>query len=177
MKIIVFDVDETLGAFFEFSLYCNRAIGNKKLTFQMFEFLLDINQIYLQPNILTVLEYIKCKKDKTCKVVMFTNNQGDPSWVNFIKRYFHKKLNFPLFDHVIYANKYELYRTSDQKSLTDFWACTKYPTHSTLLFIDDQFHPLMVNPKVTYLKLNPYKTDTYVDISEFLIQQITVFLK
>jgi hypothetical protein len=176
MKIIVFDVDETLGAFFEFSLYCNKIIRNKKLTLQMFTFLLDINPIYLRPNILNVLEFIKCKKTKECKVVMFTNNQGHPSWITFIKAYFHKKLNFPLFDHVIYANKYELYRTSDQKSITDFWACTKYSKQSTLLFIDDQFHPLMVNPKVTYLKIEPYKTDIYVDISTYLIHEITLFL-
>ena len=36
MNIIVFDVDETLGAFFEFSLFCDNAVKNTKLT--KFEF-------------------------------------------------------------------------------------------------------------------------------------------
>ena len=176
MKIIIFDVDETLGAFYEFSLYCNRVLGNKQLTQQTFNYLLDINPIYLQTNILNVLEFIKRNKGQN-KVVMFTNNQGCALWITFIKTYFHLKLKFPLFDHVILANKYELYRTQEQKTLADFWACTKYPTDSTILFMDDQFHPLMVHPLVTYLKLDSYKTTAYVDISEYLINKIKTFLK
>lgn len=176
MKIIIFDVDETLGAFYEFSLYCNRVLGNKQLNQHTFNYLLNINPIYLQPNILTVLEFIKQNKGEN-KVVMFTNNQAPTSWITFIKTYFHIKLKFPLFDHVIYANKYELYRTQEQKTLADFWACTKYPSNSHILFIDDQFHPLMVHPLVTYLKLDSYKTTVYVDISEYLINKIKTFLK
>jgi hypothetical protein len=30
MNIIVFDVDETLGAFYEFSLFCEAVVRNKK---------------------------------------------------------------------------------------------------------------------------------------------------
>jgi FMN phosphatase YigB (HAD superfamily) len=96
MNIIVFDVDETLGAFSEFSKYC--AKSNKYVTYRQFKYLLDINPIYLQPNILMILEYIKYRKTKNCKVVMFTNNQEHPIWIQYIKLYLHEKLKFELFD-------------------------------------------------------------------------------
>ena len=63
MNIIVFDVDETLGAFSEFSEFCRRTIGTKNLTYKLFSYLLNNNPVYLQPNIIAILEYIKLHKE------------------------------------------------------------------------------------------------------------------
>jgi hypothetical protein len=177
MNIIVFDVDETLGAFSEFSEFCRRSLGNKKLTYKLFRYLLNNNPIYLQHNIIPILEYIKLYKNKNCRVVMFTNNIGHPSWIQYIKNYFHEKLDYELFDKVIYAKKYEPKRKDDSKSLSDFWTCTQYPTNSKILFMDDQKHPYMLAPNVTYVHLPPYHTNLSPDISSYLIEFINEFLE
>jgi len=170
----VFDVDETLGAFFEFSKYCYKT--NKKMNYRKFKYLLDINPIYLQPNILLILEYIKYRKNENCKVVMFTNNQGHPIWIQYIKLYFHEKLNYELFDKIVYAKKYEPKRKEESKSIDDFWNCTRYPENSDILFIDDQKHPYMLCKRVTYIKIQPYTTKYPYDVSKYLLEHIVNFL-
>ena len=139
MKIIVFDVDETLGAFFEFSQFCNSVVYNKRLSYPMFRYLLDSNPKFLQPNIVNVLKYIRHYKGKNCKVVMFTNNQGHPIWIQYIKLYLHEKLNYELFDKIVYAKKYEPKRKEESKCLNDFWSCTQYPPNSKVLFLFPDF--------------------------------------
>ena len=176
MKIIVFDVDETLGAFFEFSKYCEETIHNSAISYDVFRYLLNINPIFLQPNILNVLEYIKDRKDKNCKVVMFTNNQGPRSWIQYIQAYFHEKLNYELFDKIIYAKKYEPKRKQESKCIFDFWDCTEYPPTSKVLFIDDQKHPYMLCKSVTYIHVPAYHIETSTDISQYLIEYIDAFL-
>lgn len=176
MKIIVFDVDETLGAFFEFSKYCEKSIHTSVITYEVFRYLLNINPIYLQTNILIVLEYIKVRKDKNCKVVMFTNNQGPRKWIEYIKTYFNEKLQFELFDKIIYAKKYEPKRKEESKCILDFWECTEYPPSSKVLFIDDQKHPYMLCDSVTYIHIPAYRIESNIDISHYLIQYIHDFL-
>jgi hypothetical protein len=174
MNIIVFDVDETLGAFSEFSQYYNKF--TKKLSYPQFKYLLDINPIYLQPNILLILEYIKYRKTKNCKVVMFTNNQGHPVWIQYIKLYLHEKINCELFDKIIYAKKYEPKRKQESKCIQDFWNCTRYPDNSKLLFMDDQKHPYMLCKSVTYILMPRYTTSTPNDISKYLLEHIVQFM-
>jgi len=176
MNIIVFDVDETLGAFFEFSQFCNKAVKNTRLTYPLFRYLLDSNPKFLQPNILSVLQYIRRHKTKNCKVAMFTNNQGHPTWIQFIKLYLHEKIGYELFDKVVYAKKYEPKRKEESKCLNDFWSCTQYPPNSKVLFLDDQKHPLMLAPNVTYINVPAYKTQTSRDISHHLLEFIDEFL-
>jgi hypothetical protein len=107
---------------------------------------------------------------------MFTNNQGHPRWIQFIKLYLHEKINYELFDKVVYAKKYEPKRKQESKCLNDFWSCTQYPPNSKVLFMDDQKHPLMLAPNVTYINLPPYKTSTPRDISHYLLEFIDEFL-
>jgi len=174
MNIIVFDVDETLGAFSEFSQYCHKF--TKKITYSHFKYLLDINPIYLQPNILLVLEYIKHRKNENCKVVMFTNNQGHPIWIQYIKLYLHEKLKFELFDKIVYAKKYEPKRKQESKCIQDFWNCTRYPDNSKILFMDDQKHPYMLCKSVTYIVMPRYTTKNSYDISKYLLEHIVQFM-
>ena len=121
--------------------------------------------------------YIRHHKSKNCKVVMFTNNQGHPIWIQYIKLYLHEKLNYELFDKIVYAKKYEPKRKEESKCIKDFWNCTQYSPNSKVLFIDDQKHPFMLAPNVTYINLPAYTTKSSRDISHYLVEFINDFLE
>jgi hypothetical protein len=175
-KIIVFDLDETLGYFQELSFFVD-AIENiigTKITKQGFYNLIDQYTEFLRPNILNILNLIKLKKqkDSKIKVMIYTNNQNPKKWVLDIKDYFNDKLNYNLFDKVIAAFKVngeqiELSRTSHNKTYSDFIRCTKLPKNTNICFIDDQFHPGMINNNVYYIKVKPYTyTIEFKDMAE-----------
>ena len=107
---------------------------------------------------------------------MFTNNEGDPQWIEYIKLYFNSALNYELFDKIVLSSKYEPKRKNASKSLDDFLECTNYPKSSKVLFIDDQYHPMMIQPNVTYLHIKPYKIQPREDISPWILKHIKKFL-
>ena len=79
-KIVVFDMDETLGCFVQLGMFTEILEHNikRKLTNEEFNILMDLYPLYQRPNILSILNYIKQQKEKTrCyKVYIYTNNQG-----------------------------------------------------------------------------------------------------
>jgi hypothetical protein len=164
-KIVVFDLDETLGSFVELNMFWN-ALENyygKKLSSEEFNNLLDIFPEFLRPNILTILKYLIEKKEKKeCdQVMIYTNNQGPKSWVYLISNYFNTTIKYPLIDQIIAAFKVggkivEFNRTSHHKSIEDLIRCTKIKTNTEICFIDDQHHPLMNNENVYYMHVLPY---------------------
>ena len=92
-KIVVFDLDETLGYFTEFGIFCdclNAYFKKNNYSDLHFNDLLDLYPNFLRPKILNILQYLKNKKkeNKCYKVMIYTNNQGDKNWVNNIKKYF-----------------------------------------------------------------------------------------
>jgi len=128
-KVVVFDLDETLGHFTELGYFCEglENILGIELTNEDMITLIDIYPEFLRPNILTILNYLKkLKSRKICdKVMIYTNNQGPASWVDSIKTYFEDKLNYKLFDRVILAFKIgnrriEINRTSHDKKFQIF---------------------------------------------------------
>lgn len=173
MKIVVFDLDETLGYFVEFGIFwdcLNRYILYKKATFLLtqkdFNNMLDLYPEFLRPNIIPILNYLKNKKemDHCDKLMIYTNNQGQPIWSNQLKNYFEYKMNYALFDQIIGAFKIngkriEICRTSHDKSYHDFIKCTKLPLHAEICFIDDNYFPDMHNKNVYYINLKPYIHD------------------
>ena len=125
-KIIVFDLDETLGCFTEISIFWN-ALENfygLNLLNESFYDIIDLFSDFLRPNILNILEYIKDKKiNNECdKVMIYTNNQGPKSWVNMISTYFNNNIS----------------------------------PNTEICFIDDQYHPLMNMDNVYYINVKPY---------------------
>ena len=68
MKIVVFDLDETLGYFTQFGIFWDSLKNyienkNKKnLTQNDFNDILDLYPEYLRPNIINILIYLKKKK-------------------------------------------------------------------------------------------------------------------
>tara|TARA_Y100001970_G_scaffold269375_1_gene361776 strand:+ start:1842 stop:2732 length:891 start_codon:yes stop_codon:yes gene_type:complete len=165
-RVVVFDFDETLGQFSQpykfwqtLKKFLRDNILNTKYLYRFF----DIFPQYFRTNLFKILTNIKIKKiNGYCDSVMiYTNNGAQSFWVDTIKDYIHKKLNYKLFDQVIRAykingKKIELCRTSYSKSHKDFLSCSKLPYDTQICFIDDQVHPQMDNNNVKYIVIQPY---------------------
>lgn len=175
-KVIVFDLDETLGSFGELGSFCNALdeyYGDKQISYNMFNDLLDLYPEFIRPQIINILKYIlQKKKEDKCKYIMIYTNNQDRIWVEHIKAYFEKKLKSKIFEQVICAFKVdgrvlELNRTTQEKTVDDFFRCTKLPRDIEICFVDDLFHPKMEEDNVYYIHVKAYKhyipTSTLVD--------------
>ena len=171
-RIVVFDLDETLGYFSELGLFWDglENYSKTKLHDEDMFVLLDTYPEFLRPNILPILNYLKHQKKKgACSQIMiYTNNQGPKSWAVSIKNYFEHKLQYKLFDKVIAAFKVgnkqiEPSRTTHDKTVDDFFNCTKLPSNSQICFLDDLYHPEMAGDNVYYIHLKPYKYTLFSD--------------
>jgi len=95
-KVVVFDVDETLGNFTQFGIFCSILDEYYKtdISYKHFNDLVDIFPEIFRPNIIRILDYIRKKKDSgVCsKVMIYTNNQGPDKWVKHIRDYLEMKL-------------------------------------------------------------------------------------
>jgi len=172
MKIVVFDLDETLGYFTEFGMFwdsLNHYIKSKALaplSQDDFNATLDLFPEVLRPNIINILTYLKTKKESSCchKMMIYTNNNGPREWAQHIVGYFDKKLDFKLIDQIIAAFKVngkhvEICRTTHNKTHQDFVRCTKVPANAEICFLDDTFHPGMSNEHIYYINVKPYYHD------------------
>ena len=131
-----------------------------------------------------MLNYLKQKKKgQHChKLLIYTNNQGPDDWAKQIISYFETKINYKLFDQIIRAFKIngqqiELYRTSDMKKHSDLISCSKIPENAEICFLDDVYHPGMVNDKIYYINIKPYIYDIPFDtmIERFVNSKIVSF--
>ena len=176
MKIVVFDLDETMGYFTEFAIFWD--ILNKYFYFLQknnpqadkvilssddFNNTLDLYPEFLRPEIISILDYLKKKKQSKCcnKMMIYTNNQGPEKWAYLIKNYFEMKIDYDLFDQIIRAFKlngkiFEVCRTDNDKTYKDLIRCTKLPPLAEICFLDDNVYPEMVNDKVCYINVKPY---------------------
>jgi len=166
-KVVVFDLDETLGSFGQFGSFCmllDEYYNDDDKAYNIFNELLDLYPEYPRPYILNVLRYLlQKKKDGKCKAVMiYTNNQGERAWVEHIKTYFETKLKSKIFEQIISAFKVdgkivEVNRTTHDKTIDDFFRCTKLPKDIEICFVDDLFHPRMEDDNVYYIHVKGYK--------------------
>lgn len=174
MKIVVFDLDETLGYFTEFGIFWDslsnylKQIKNNtvKLSQSDFDAILDLFPEVLRPNIINILTYLKERKETKCcnKMMIYTNNNGPKEWADQIIKYFEKKIDCKLIDQIIAAFKIDgkqiqIGRTSHYKTHDDLIRCSKIPTSSEICFIDDTFYPGMANDKIYYINIKPYYYD------------------
>ena len=165
-KIVVFDLDETLGYFSELGIFCNgiENILGIKLSNEDFFKLMDLFPEFLRPDIIKIINYVKNKKiDGTCKkVLIYTNNNGPPSCAIKIKDYFEYKIKYNLFDQIIGAYKIngiinESGRTSNNKIYSDLIHCASLKNKTDICFIDDQYHPKMIHKNIYYIYLPGYQ--------------------
>jgi hypothetical protein len=166
LKIVVFDLDETLGYFTEISIFWDALehfYGHNLLNDDFFE-MLDVFPEVFRPDILKILDVLHKKKmRKVChKIFIYTNNQGPKSWVNMLSDYINNKLGYKIMDHIIAAYKIrgkqiEPKRTSHEKSVSDLINCTDIPANTEICFIDDLYHPLMDKENVYYINIKPYR--------------------
>ena len=176
MKIVVFDLDETLGYFTEFGIFWDSLIhyskdrNNPSLSQSDFNDILDLYPEFLRPNIINILNYLKNKKQSLCchKLMIYTNNSGPKEWAHHIIDYFSTKINYKLFDQLISAFKIngkvvEVCRTTNHKTYNDFIKCTKLPINSEICFLDDTFYPEMANDNIYYINVKPYYYDLQFD--------------
>ena len=178
-KIVVFDLDETLGYFQEFGMFwncltqyiCHENININEITQDVFNSILDLYPEFLRPDIITILTYLKKKKKQGyCNHVMiYTNNQAPKEWTEMIQRYFDKKIHFVLFDQIIGAFKIngkvtEICRTSHTKNIQDFICCTRLPEGTQICFVDDVLHSGMICDNVYYVNIKPYTCDLPLDV-------------
>lgn len=197
-KVVVFDLDETIGYFLELGVFWETLLLYTKpaniLTQETFNSVLDLYPEFIRPNIFTILKYLKRQKTSgLCRSVMiYTNNNGPPEWVHFIKNYIHEKLEYNLFDQVIGAFKVngkiiEICRTTHDKNKEDFIRCTKLPENIEICFIDNEYHENMHQHDIYYINVNTYiyvlQPNLMIDrftsnqISKTLVQNKTEFNK
>jgi len=166
-KVIVFDLDETLGAFGEMFLMWSAiepymGFIDKKMIFRE---LLELYPEFLRPGVLSILEFLNYKKKAgVCSsIFLYTNNQCPKEWVDLILEYFEERLKCPdLFDKVVYAFKInnkivEPLRTSHSKIYSDLIRCTLMPKNSELCFIDNTYHRKMDHDRVYYIQPKSYE--------------------
>ena len=172
MKIVVFDLDGTLGYFTEFGIFWDSLIAYVKnnnniiITQDTFNATLDLFPEVVRPNIINILGYLRNKKETKCctKMMIYTNNNGPKEWVQKIIKYFENKLDCELFDQLIYAFKIngkqiELGRTTHSKNHDDLVRCSKIPANTEICFMDDIYFPEMDKSNVYYINIQPYYHD------------------
>ena len=164
-KIVVFDLDETLGCFVELGMFCDALSSylKHKLSDNEFNEVLDIFPEFLRPNIINILKYLMSQRNngKCRKLMIYTNNQGPREWCERISKYFDTKTGGKTFDKIIAAFKVkgeiiEIGRTSHNKSVSDLIRCANLPENTEICFLDDQYHRLMEEEKVFYINVKPY---------------------
>ena len=123
-KVVVFDVDETLGNFSQFSIFghvLEEYFNDPNIMNRYFNDLVDLYPEIIRPSMVRILDYIRKKKNARIfsKVMIYTNNTGPDKWVSHIRHYFEYKLRTasvtsasaskdidlavvpPLFDHIV----------------------------------------------------------------------------
>jgi hypothetical protein len=167
-KIVVLDVDETIGYFVELGIFCDALTqtawnNDHSAQYAHFNHLMDAFPEFLRPNILDLLRFLKLKKEanECCGVMVYTNNNGPRTWVEHIIKYVEYKLGGRLFDQIVAAFKVngkiiEMGRTTHDKTYEDLLRCTKLPSNVEVCFLDDQMHSQMEHGQVYYINVKPY---------------------
>jgi hypothetical protein len=166
-KIVVFDLDETLGSFADlYIIWCG--ILHIWNDCPYFNRILDTFPEFLRFGIIIILQYLYSEKiNKKCdKIFLYTNNQCSIEWVRNIIDYFESKIliqdNIKLFDKIIGAFKInnkisEFQRSSHLKNIDDLKRCSNINDDNFICFIDDVIFPDMKGSNVYYLCPRAYQ--------------------
>jgi len=181
-KLIVFDLDETIGHFEEFGRFIS-GLGHfhkqrwfiksykenafDKILEKYFDILLQLYPEFFRYGIFEVFKNIlkKKKQNKHLKVAIYTNNMGPRSWTIYIKKFIEKKLKHELFDTIItgFNTNTDKCRTTHNKTHKDLINCSNLPKNIPILFFDDQFHKNMIHDNIKYIRVHPYRMSISFD--------------
>jgi hypothetical protein len=162
LKVLVFDLDETIGSFHEAAILWKIIESELQTDFNT---LMDLYPEFLRYGILQIIEFILNKKKlgKCDKLYLYTNNINSPVFPNLISEYLKYKLKSEnnVFDKTINAFKInnkiiEHNRTTHKKTYNDFINCTILPENIKICFIDDKYYSKMENEKIYYIQPYPY---------------------
>jgi hypothetical protein len=162
LKVLVFDLDETIGSFHEAAILWKIIESELQSDFNT---LMDLYPEFLRYGILQIIEFILNKKKlgKCDKLYLYTNNINSPVFPNLISEYLKYKLKSEnnVFDKTINAFKVnnkiiEHNRTTHKKTYNDFINCTILPENIKICFIDDKYYSKMENEKIYYIQPYPY---------------------
>ena len=166
-KVVVFDLDETLGSFLELNILFNTldyVLQDENIL--SISNILDLFPEFFRNNIFQILQYVyKKKKSGECnKVYIYTNNQSKSQTVSNIVDYITKKIvktNEKLFDQIIYAFKIngqvvQVGRSSHYKTCDDLIRCTLLPKKTAICFLDDVYFDEMNKERIYYIQPKAY---------------------
>jgi hypothetical protein len=179
-KIIVFDLDETLGYFTQVCILWDSiqatnsdphthddSICVNNLQQLLFNDMMNLYPEIIRPDIQTALKYVYDKKNSgECeKMMIYTNNKRNKEWISHISYYFKYLMGVEspnvLFDQLIHAFKIngsivELSRTTHKKTHVDLISCTKMPFETQICFLDDSLYEKMNHINVYYINFESY---------------------
>lgn len=186
-KVIVFDLDETLGSFVDLEILWKLIKRYNQSKNNIFNDILDIYPEFRRYGIIPILTYLanKKKSGECHKLFVYTNNQAGMAWSKLIIDYFNHKISteFNLFDKIINAFKInniqiELDRTSHKKTYDDFIKCTLLPKNTTICYIDDVYYKDMKKERIYYIQPMKYNHNlsTHEIINRFIYSKHGVLL-
>ena len=113
-RVVVFDLDETLGHFHLIRLIwesIHKFIKYNDIPYMMnqtdFNDLFDVFPKMLRPEVLSILEFLNEERERgACSGVMvYTNNKYPKEWVYLIINYIEYKIGYKIFDNIVLAFK------------------------------------------------------------------------
>lgn len=148
-KMIVFDLDQTLGFFDQIVYIINQT--HLETYAPLFELFPEI----FRPQLFELLHSLALlKKNHRVKgIVLYTNNRNE-DFVHQVIQYIHMKLGCSLFEPVITYHSTE--RTTREKSYQDLFSCIKDGTAHLFCFIDDKYHERMKHVQIYYIHSEAY---------------------
>ena len=170
---IAFDLDETIGSFFEFHSLWERLEDEMK-TQEVFNDIMDLYPEFLRVGIIPVLSFIQTKQEigKCLPIYIYTNNQcEDVKWIERLSCYLESRVSGtkpnnlfakPICAFKIRNTRIEPGRTTHEKTYRDFVQCSMLQTEN-LCFIDDTYYSEMSNKNVYYINIKPYIFNLNID--------------
>jgi len=184
---VVFDMDKCIGYFTQIAMYQDiiEELSRPLLVKEYYE-LFDMFPMIFRPGIFNVFRYLaKMKKKGRLEVIMYTNNNGPPSWATNIRKYIEHKIKHKIFDRTIKGWKYnnkivEEKRRGYEKSWEDLLDCTRLTKNDKVIFFDDRDeHHKMRHRNVDYQKVKPYRVGIEHDdfVNKFVKSKLNKRLK
>jgi hypothetical protein len=160
-RVIVFDMDETLGHFVQLGGFWDAVeqAHGRLLNLDHFIEVMELYPEYVRPGMAQLLgQLVEARAAGIISgIAMYTNNQGPEAWARGIAAYFDKQVGVPVFDMIIPAymargERVASCRTSHEKSPSDFLRCTGMPPQTHICFVDDQYHRPMTGNGIYYIR-------------------------